>query len=159
VAEVTETPLPGVGVRHEFTTSDGQRVGVVSHRGGWRDIVLYGRDDPDACSTLLRLDADDAQTLAELLGAVHIAEALVALQRVQGLALDWFTIPAQSAAAGRTIGEGRYRTHTGSSIVAVIRGDSTVAAPGPEFVLESGDVAVAIGTTAGLARLRELLQR
>ena len=159
MGEVTETPLPGVGVRHEFTTSEGERVGVVSHRGGWRDIVVYGRDDPDACSAVLHLDADDAQTLAELLGAVHIAEALVALQRVQGLALDWFTIPARAEAAGRSIGQGRYRTHTGSSIVAVIRGDSTVAAPGPGFVLESGDVAVAVGTTDGLARLRELLQR
>jgi TrkA domain protein len=159
MAEVTETALPGVGVRHEFTASSGERVAVVSHRGGWRDIVVYGREDPDACSTVLRLDADDAQTLAELLGAVHIAEALVALQRVRGLALDWFTIPTGSSAVGRTIGDGRYRTHTGASIVAVIRADTTVPAPGAEFVFEAGDVAVAIGTTDGLGRLRDLLER
>ncbi len=60
MAEVTETSLPGVGVRHEFTSSSGERVAVVSHRGGWRDIVVYGRDDPDACTTVLHLDADDA---------------------------------------------------------------------------------------------------
>ena len=159
MAEVTETALPGVGVRHEFTASSGKRIAVVSHRGGWQDIVVYGEDDPDACSTVLRLDADDAQTLAELLGAVHIAEALVALQRVQGLALDWFTVPEGSTAVGRTIGEGRYRTHTGASVVAVIRGSTTVPAPGPDFVFEAGDVAVAIGTTDSLARLRELLER
>ncbi len=159
MAEVTETPLPGVGVRHEFTASNGERVAVVSHRGGWRDIVVYGREDPDACATVLRLDADDTQTLAELLGAVHIAEALVALQRVQGLALDWFTIPPGSSAAGKTIGEGGYRTNTGASIVAVMRRDSTVPAPGAGFVFEPGDVAVAIGTTDGLARLRDLLGR
>ncbi len=158
MAEVTETPLPGVGVRHEFTTSRGERVAVLSHRGGWRDILVYNRDDPDASATVLHLDAGDAQVLAELLGAVHIAEALVAVQRIQGLGLDWFTIAEGSRAAGKTIGEGRYRTHTGASIVAVVRGDSTVPAPGPEFVLEAGDVAVAVGTTEGLARLRELLQ-
>ena len=157
MAEVTEVSLPGVGVRHEFTASSGERVAVVSHRGGWRDIVVYGREDPDACSTVLRLDADDTQTLAELLGAVHVAEALVALQRVQGLALDWFTVPPGSAAVGRTIGEGAYRTRTGASIVAVVRRDSTVPAPGADFVFEPGDVAVAIGTTDALARLRELL--
>ena len=159
MAEVTETALPGVGVRHEFTASSGERVAVVSHRGGWRDIVVYGQDDPDACSTVLRLDADDAQTLAELLGAVHIAEALVALQRVQGLGLDWFTVPQGSAAVGRSIGEGRYRARTGASVVAVIRGSTTVPAPGAEFVFEPGDVAVAIGTTDSLTRLRELLGR
>ncbi len=82
--EVTETQLPGVGLRHEFTTSKGQRVAVVSRRGGRREIVVYDQQDPDASSTVLALDADDAQTLAELLGALHIAEALVALQRIQG---------------------------------------------------------------------------
>lgn len=157
MAEVTETRLPGVGVRHEFTTSSGERVGVVSSRGGQREIVVYNRDDPDACSSMLRLDADDTQTLAELLGAVHIAEALVALQRVHGIALDWFTIPVGSPAVGRTIGDGRYRTQTGASIVAVVRGDTSVPAPGPDFAFEPEDSAVAVGTPEGLARLRELL--
>jgi TrkA domain protein len=156
--EVTETQLPGVGVRHEFTTSEGERIGVISLRGGRQQIVLYDRDDSDACSTLLSLDAEDAQTLAELLGAVHIAEALVALQRVQGIALDWFDIPARSSAIGKAIGDGRYRTRTGASIVAVVRASTTIPAPGPVFVFEPGDTAVAVGTPEGLARLRELLQ-
>ena len=155
--EVTETQLPGVGVRHEFTTSDGERVGVVSHRGGRREIVVYDREDPDACSTLLHLDADDAHTLAELLGAVHIAEALVAVQRVQGIALDWFSIPPESPAVGTTIGEGRYRTRTGASVVAVVRADTTIPAPGPDLAFEAQDTAVAVGTPEGLARLRALL--
>ncbi|MDQ4097771.1 MAG: potassium transporter TrkA [Actinomycetota bacterium] len=156
--EVTETQLPGVGVRHEFTTSNGERLGVVSLRGGRRQIILYDREDSDACSTLLHLDADDSQTLAELLGAVHIAEALVALQRVQGIALDWFDIPARSHAIGTTIGQGRYRTRTGASIVAVVRAGATLPAPGPDFAFAADDTAVAVGTPEGLARLRELLQ-
>ena len=32
--DVKETLLPGVGLRYEFENSDGQRVGVVAHRGG-----------------------------------------------------------------------------------------------------------------------------
>ena len=34
--EVRETLLPGVGVRHEFTTASGERVAVLTHRGGRR---------------------------------------------------------------------------------------------------------------------------
>lgn len=67
--EFTETPLPGVGVRHEFTSGAGRRVAVVSHRSGRRELALYRRDDPDACRTILELDADDAATLAQILGA------------------------------------------------------------------------------------------
>ena len=156
--DVTVIQLPGVGVRHEFTTSRGERVGVVSHRGGRREIVTYDRDDPDSCSALLHLDPDDAQTLAELLGAVHIAEALVALQRVEGIALDWFRIPPRSAATGTTIGDGQYRTRTGASIVAVVRAETTFPAPGPEFAFAPNDAVVAVGTPEGLAQLRDLLE-
>ncbi len=47
MADVTEVRLPRVGVRHEFTTAEGERIGVLSHRNGRREIVVYDRDDPD----------------------------------------------------------------------------------------------------------------
>ena len=55
VSEVTETQLPGVGVRHEFVTAGGERVAVLSHRTGRREIAVYDRADPDACTTVLHL--------------------------------------------------------------------------------------------------------
>src|SRR3712207_7946820 len=51
--------LPGVGVRHQFTTSGGERLAVLTHRNGRRELAIYDRRDPDACSTLLHLDRDD----------------------------------------------------------------------------------------------------
>src|SRR4051794_29020729 len=102
--EVSETPLPGVGVRHEFVTERGERVAVLTRRSGWREIALYGREDPDACIAVLHLSPDDTRTLAELLGASPITEALAAVQqRVEGLAIDWVTVPASSGFAGSTI--------------------------------------------------------
>lgn len=157
MADVTEVRLPGVGVRHEFTTSEGERVGVLSHRSGRREIVVYDRDDPDRCRAILHLSADDTNTLAELLGAPHLTEALASVQRVEGLSIEWVTVAPTSPAAGRTIGEGRFRALTGASIVAVLRGDTTVPGPGPDQRLEAGDVAVAVGTPTGLGQLRELL--
>ncbi len=157
MADVTEVRLPGVGVRHEYTTAEGERIGVLSHRSGRHEIVVYDRDDPDRSRAILHLSADDTRTLAELLGAPHLSEALASVQRVEGLAIDWVTVAPRSAAAGSTIGEGRYRAVTGASIVAVLRGETTVPSPGPGQRLEAGDVAVAVGTPEGLARLRELL--
>ena len=155
--EVTEVRLPGVGVRHEYTTAAGERVGVITHRGGRREIVVYDRDDPDKCRAILHLSVDDTYTLAELLGAPHLSEALASVQRVEGLVIDWITVPPSSPFVGTTIGEGRLRSRTGASIVAVVRGETTVAGPGPDYRFEGGDVAVAVGTAEGLAQLRELL--
>ncbi len=158
--EVSETRLPGVGVRHEFTTARGERVAVLSHRSGRRELVVYDRGDPDAATTVLHLDRDDTRTLAELLGAAQVSEAIAAMQQqVEGLALDWIDIPEGSRFAGATIADGAFRTRTGASIVAVIRGERTIPAPGPDQQFEGGDVAVAVGTPDGLAQLRDLILR
>lgn len=159
MAEITEITLPGVGVRYEFTSTDGDQVGVVCHHGGRREIVVYGADDPDRARSVLDLNADDSRTLSELLGASQVAEAMQAVQqRIDGLALEWIEVSAQSAIAGRTIGDGELRTRTGASVVAVIRGATSEPAPGPDFVLQAGDVVVAVGTPGGLEQLRVALR-
>lgn len=155
--DVTETLLPGVGVRHEYRTAGGERVGVLTHRSGRREVLFYDRDDPDRCRAVLHLSADDTRTLAELLGAPHVSEALSSVLQIEGLAIDWVTIPDGSPFVGATIGDGQFRTRTGVSIVAVVHGDTTVASPGPDYRFAADDVAVAVGTPEGLGQLQELL--
>ena len=75
---VTETALPGIGIRYEFVTQDGDRIGVVHHRSGVRELVRYERDDPDTSHDLLRLGPEDSRTLAELLGVSQVAKDLAA---------------------------------------------------------------------------------
>jgi TrkA domain protein len=158
--EVRETRLPGVGVRHEFTTAGDERVAVLSHRSGRREIVLYDKEDPDAAATVLHLSRDDTRTLAELLGGSQVSEAVAAVQQqIEGLAIDWITVPPSSRFAHATIAEGGFRTRTGASIVAVVRGDTTIPAPGPEHQFDAGDIVVAVGTAEGLGQLRDLLLR
>ena len=157
MTEVTETQLPGVGVRHEFTTGAGERVVVLSHRTGRREVAVFDRADPDACSTVLHLSPDDTRVLAELLGGSPVSEAVGAVQQLAGVAIDWIRLRPGAAQTGATIGEGRLRTRTGTSVVAVVRGDQTLPAPGPDVVLEAGDVLVAVGTPEGLRQLRDLL--
>ena len=155
--KITEVQLPGVGVRYEFTSGRGERIAVVAHRGGRQDLALYDPHDADTCHTMLELDSEDAATLASILGVPQVAASASAMQRIEGLALDWVTVTEQSAAAGSTIANGQYRSQTGTSIVAVIRGRETIPAPGPDFVLAPHDVAVAVGTPEGLTQLRSLL--
>lgn len=158
MADITETHLPGVGVRHDFTTAAGERVGVLTHRNGRRELLIYARDDPDECVTVVHLSVGDTRTLAELLGASQVSEAVAAVQqRVEGLAIDWIAVPPNSRVVGSTIADGRFRTRTGASVIAVLRGATTIPAPEPDFVFDPGDVVVGVGTTEGLNELRVLL--
>lgn len=159
MAEVTETQLPGVGIRYEFSTDEGANVGVLCHHGGRREVFVYDERDPDVAQSVVRLSADDSRTLTELLGATRISEELGAMQQqIEGVTLDWIEVSDGSALAGRTIGDGELRTRTGCSLVAVLRDGTTEPAPGPEFVLQGGDVAVAVGTPDGLDQLRQILR-
>jgi len=160
MAEVTETALPGVGVRYDFQASNGTRVGVLVHRTGRRDLLVYSARDPDACIAQLSLDSDDSRTLAELLGASRIAEHLASVQQdIEGLSIDWIVIENGSEWAGRSMRDAGVHTNTGVSVVALIGSDAVVAAPGADDVLQAGATAVAIGTTEGLERLTEKLTR
>lgn len=158
MTEVTETMLPGVGVRHEIVTGSGQRVGVLVHHNGRRELLVYDVADPDACSAVVTLDHDETRTLAELLGATRVTEEVHdILHDIEGQAIEWITVTPGSAAAGATIGDGNYRSRTGASIVTVIRNEKPVPAPGPEFRLEGGDLVVAVGSSAALRDLQALL--
>lgn len=159
MAQVRETKLPGVGVRHDFTTGNGTDVGVLVHRDGRREILVYDTNDPDTCRSLVSLSASDTQTMSELLGASQITEAVsVVRQRIDGLTIEWIEVAKSSPAANTTIEDGQFRTKTGASIVAVVRSHQSIPAPGPDFELLAGDVAVAVGTSDGLDSLRDLLR-
>ena len=71
---------------------------------------------------------------------------------------DWVSVPEDSPLAGRKIGDLRIRTETGASIVAVVRGESVTANPGPGFALASGDVLSVLGTPDQRAAFSSLVR-
>lgn len=157
---IEETQLPGVGLRHDFTTRAGDRLGVITHRTGRRELLIYDRDDPDACRDVVRLDEDEGHVLAEVLGGSHVAESLGTMiqQSVEGITIDWLPVEASWQSAGQTVAETQLRARTGVSIVAVVRGEDTVAAPGPDFSLQEGDTLVVVGTPDGIKEALVCLQ-
>ncbi|QBI21167.1 potassium transporter TrkA [Egibacter rhizosphaerae] len=157
--EIEETTLPGVGVRHEFLTRGGDRVAVLNHRSGYRELLLYRHDDPDSCRAILRLDDEDSTALAELLGGPHLAPSLTAItQEVEGLVIDWVPIRGNAPCVGRPLSESRVEDRTGVSVVAALRGEEAVPAPGPDFALQQGDTLVVVGTGDGVREAAELLR-
>lgn len=155
--DVEQTVLPGIGLRHEFTTRAGRRIGVVSHRTGRRDLVIYDPDDPDRVCETVKLNDEEADALVELLGAPRIVQRLNALHReVEGLVSVQLPIPPGSPYAGRPMGEAQVRTRTGASIVAVVRAGRVFASPAPDFVLATDDVVVVVGSEDSTAAVADI---
>ncbi|MEV4475418.1 cation:proton antiporter regulatory subunit [Nonomuraea sp. NPDC049504] len=156
--EIEQTALPGIGLRHEFTTSSGRRVAVVSHRTGRRDLVIYDPHDPDQACETVTLNDDEADALAGLLGAPRIIRRLDDLHReVEGLVSEKLPIGTESPYVGRPMGDAQVRTRTGASIVAVVRKAQIVASPAPGFVLDTGDVVVVVGSADSVQAVAGIL--
>lgn len=152
--ELEETLLPGVGVRYELRCASGQSLGIVVQREGGAEISVYDARDPDRATGMFRLSPAEADAVAEVLGAPRLTQRFADLSReVPGLESARLAIAPGSPFVGRPLGETRARTLTGCSIVAVVRGAEVIPSPGPEQVLESGDVLVVIGSESGLDQL------
>jgi TrkA domain protein len=157
MAEINETELPGIGVRREFTTHGGTRLGVIANRTGSRDLLLYDGADPDVCRSVVPLDGRDSEVLADLLGGDRVNEAAETLLNIEGLAIDWLPVDPESELAGKRIGESEIRSTTGATVAAVIHEERSVPGPGPDVVLPAGGVVVAVGSTEAVKALAALL--
>ena len=152
--ELEETLLPGVGVRYQLRTRSGQLLGIVVQREGGAEIAVFDRRDPDQARETFRLDPEEVDAVAEVLGAPRLTQRFADLSReVPGLESARITVRDGSPFAGRTLGDTRARTLTGCSVVAIVRGADVVPSPAPGDPLHAGDVLVAIGSAAGLEQL------
>ncbi|MCV7260192.1 cation:proton antiporter regulatory subunit [Mycobacterium shimoidei] len=158
--DVKEVLLPSIGVRYEFTTHDGDRVGIIARRGGDFEIVRYEREDPDRGQPVLHFTDEEADGVAQILGAPRIAERFTELTReVLGIDTAQVGIPPSSPYVDRPLGDTHARTRTGASIVAIVRNDEVLPSPGPADVLRAHDVLVVIGTEKGIAGVEEIVDK
>lgn len=159
MGHLQETDLPGIGRRLEFISDEGRRLGVVRHRTGRREVFICQPGDPDTSQLAVNLTEDDAHLFVEALGVSPTRENVgTGTYVVEGLVFEWLEVPEASPAEGRSIGDLRIRTHTGASVVAVIRDQGSVPAPEPDFLIAAGDLLVVAGTAEGVEKAQRLLR-
>ncbi|WP_099020769.1 cation:proton antiporter regulatory subunit [Mycolicibacterium palauense] len=158
--DVNEVLLPGVGLRYEFDNSAGDRIGVIAKRTGDFEVVLYAAEDPDVAQPLFHLSVEEAEALAQILGAPRIAERFADLtHEVPGLDAGQVSIEPGSPYASHPLGDARVRTRTGASIVAIVRDEEVLPSPGPSDMLAPGDVLVVIGTAEGITQVEHIFDK
>ncbi len=158
--DVKEVLLPGVGLRYEFDIEDGDRIGVIARRSGDFEVVVYTGDDPDQARPIFRLTDEEADALAQILGAPRVAERFADLTReVPGLNAGQVEIRPGGPFVDRPLGDTRARTRTGASIVAIVRDDVVLASPGPSETLRARDVLVVIGTEDGISAVERIVDK
>lgn len=154
------TPLPGIGTRQDFVSKGGRRIGVITYRDGRSELIISKEDDPDACTASIPLNVEEAGALANLLGAPQlVAELSKANSDLPGVLTRQLPLAPGSPFDSRTLGDTALRTRTAVSVVAVVRAGTVHPSPRPEFVFGGGDLLITVGTSEGLAKAADILDR
>lgn len=155
--EVREIELPGIGWKYALRTEDGERLTVIIHHTGHREIYYFdeGADFP---SHAVRLSDEEGRQLGAILsGAYYQPVGEAQLRTVLGeLTVDWYEVDG-GPLVERTIGDLQVRKRTGASIIAVLReGDPPNVNPGPETEIREGDRLMVIGSREQVEAFRAL---
>ncbi|MBO8140955.1 MAG: cation:proton antiporter regulatory subunit [Firmicutes bacterium] len=158
---IRESDLPGIGRKFLLETSHGDRVVVVIHDDGRRQIFLYRPEDPEEPAAVATMDDDEARKLAAIIGGMtYTPKALQSLEvALDDLVIDWYRVPSHAPAVGKTIGELQLRQRTGATIIALVRPETKEQRlnPGPDEVIHQNATLVVAGTRDHVRALKELL--
>lgn len=155
---VYEAEVPGVGKKFELETRSGERLIVLIHHDGKREVYRRPEEGADS-ERLFGLSDSDARTFGSIIEGAHFQP--VDLDEVQvplGEAIiEWVEVGERSPVAGKTLGEADLRSQTGASVIAIQRGEETLPNPEPSQQLRSDDILVSLGTREEQSKLEALV--
>ena len=160
MATISESNLPGVGRKFQVETLSGDRLTIVIHDDGTRELYHFTRKNLDRAASVLTLSDGEARQIAGIVGGLtYVPKALPSTEIVlEDLVLEWFTIEKGAAATGRTISELQVRTRTGASIVSLIEPNRTTRTnPEAGTLLNEGATLILAGDRLSIERLKRLL--
>jgi TrkA domain protein len=151
--DVREHDLPGVGKKYAITTNEGDRMTVIIHNTGHREIYHFKRGE-DYPYFAVRLQDPEARKLGAILGGAYfqppVAESMDMI--LEQLSIEWLKVEADSALVGQTIEGAAIRQQTGASVMAVLRDGKAIPNPQPSEHIAPGDTLMVIGNREQVSR-------
>lgn len=157
--DVREHDLPGVGKKFALRTNEDDRITVIIHNTGIRELYHFQRGE-DYPSFAVRLADREARQLGAILGGAFfqppVAESMDMV--LEQLAVEWVRVADTSALAGRTLRDTAIRERTGASVIAILRDGRALPNPQPSERIGAGDTLMVIGDREQVERFSGLLR-
>jgi TrkA domain protein len=157
--DLSETRLPGVGTKFTLRLDRGQRLSVILHNDGTRELYYFRHAEDDEPEAVITMDDDEARQLGAVIGGAYERPKIVEdLEVALGeLTIEWVPVPDTSPWIGRTLAECGFRAKTGITVIAILREPEPVSGAQPNDVLQRGDTLVTVGKAGQYAAFRRLL--
>lgn len=145
---IKESDLPGIGRKFQINTLSGDKLVIVVHDDGRREMHHFDNDDPEDSVSMVMLNDTEARRVGGILGGMsYLPKALESVDMAfDEMVIEWYKLEPGAKSTGLTIGELGIRKKTGATIIAIMKRDhSKIINPGPEQALEEGATVVLLG--------------
>lgn len=158
--EIIETDLPGIGKKFQLSTENGDKVVIIIHDDGRRDVYHYDDADPEESISCASFNDAESRQIAAILGGMTYKPKTVESVEfaLNDLIIDWYKVGAGSSISGKTIGGIGIRRNYQVNVIGIIgKSHAKQLNPGAGAILNAGDTIVVSGERTNLRKFHEAL--
>ena len=146
MSEIKECDLPGIGKKFTLELDSGDKLVVVIHSSGEREVYKFTKDS-DEPTSVTRLSDEEAHQIGAILMGTYFQPVVEEEQKLtmKNATMEWIKIVPDSILANKRIEELDIRKKTGVTITTIIRGETVIPNPSSSEIIKPQDTIIIIG--------------
>lgn len=146
MSEIKESELPGIGKKFTLELDSGDKLVVVIHSSGEREVFKFTRDNDEPTSVTTLAD-EEARQIGAILSGTYFQPVVEEGQKLamKNATMEWIKIMPDSILANKRIEALDIRKKMGVSITTIIRGETVIPNPRSSEIIQPQDTIIIIG--------------
>lgn len=156
MSEIKECDLPGIGKKFTLELDSGDKLVVVIHSSGEREVFKFIHDN-DEPTSVTKLSDEESHQIGAILTGTYFQPVIEDEQKLamKNVTMEWIKIVLDSTLANKKIEELNIRKLTGASITTIIRGEHVIPNPSAHEIIRPQDTIIIVGSNEQIKKFIE----